>query len=74
MKITFEVLRADIAKSEAIHEIDIADDDDGMEDQVLIGLCIELHGKNYEVINQIVDVTENRNIIYYVQAATKNTA
>ncbi len=48
-------------------DLDIIDEDDELEKQILIGLGIELHGKNYTVINQVIESNiSERNIVYFV--------
>jgi hypothetical protein len=50
-------------------DMDIIDEDDELEKHILIGLGVELEGKPYKVINQVVDVNSTqRDIVYYVEA------
>ncbi len=49
-------------------DLDIIDEDDELEKQILIGLGLELDGKHYTVINQVIEANSTeRNIVYFVE-------
>ena len=70
-KIKFVVIDSGITTPLSSLDMDVADEDDELEKQILIGLGLELDGKAYKVVNQIVEAAENeRSIIYYVEEIT----
>ena len=68
-KIKFEAIENQQSVPLPSFDIEILDDDDLMEKEILIGLSVELGGKIYMVVNQVVIINDDKNIIYYVEKA-----
>jgi hypothetical protein len=67
VKIRFEVMGHGLDAPQPLHEMEAVDDADFLEKQVLIGLALELEGRSYEVVNQVIEPTAEGGIVYYVQ-------